>query len=148
MTCVLLFWCLRSQFCCSRRQICCLCVRIEYWEQHFQSSSVPTSCWPYHWAFRWWKCMLDLCIIYFPEISIWNNLWNIIQQEQTFASQIVHFIIAGNSVQILQGLLNGQVVLKIFMPIYIYFWGYGISFNFYLSITWCMRFFCEVSDDF
>ncbi|CAL9069692.1 DNA polymerase delta small subunit isoform X2 [Musa acuminata AAA Group] len=32
------------------------------------------------------------------------------ENEQTFASQIVHFIIAGNSVQILQGLLNGQTI--------------------------------------
>lgn len=35
-------------------------------------------------------------------------------QEQSIAAEIVHIVVAGNSIEIPSGLLNGQVILIIF----------------------------------
>lgn len=48
-----------------------------------------------------------LCIM-FPTTPYISYFWHI-GQEQNLASQIVHVVIAGNSVELPRGLLNGQV---------------------------------------
>lgn len=47
--------------------------------------------------------------IMFHTILTYNTSWHI-GQEQNLASQIVHVVIAGNSVELPRALLNGQVM--------------------------------------
>lgn len=60
--------------------------------------------------------------LYFPSLNVYQLLRflePLTEQEQGIAAQIVHVVIAGNSVEIPRGLLNGQVeASQTMFPIY------------------------------